>query len=262
MQRAGRDSDALQLLRHAIRAVFRPCENEHRIHPRVRQQMLEQRRLHRLRDLIHKLRHRLRRVCSTPDLHRLRRLLKLMRQPLDFARQRRREHQRLPLHRQRLHDAADARQKTHVQHPVRLIQHQKLQPRKIRAPLRHQIHQPPRRRDHQVHATAQRLLLRALPYPAIHVRHPQRHMLRIGPHIFMNLHHQLPSRRQHQRPRPVLRPRGNHLLQLHQHRQRKSRRLPRPRLRNPDQVMPFDDERDRSRLNRRRLRVTCILNSL
>ena len=61
-----------------------------------------------------------------------------------------------------LHNPPNLREEAHVEHPVRLVQHQEFHAREIRV-ARPDIQEPARRGDDQVHPGAQRLDLRPLP---------------------------------------------------------------------------------------------------
>src|SRR6059058_796541 len=96
------------------------------------------------RNLIGKLRDRLGRVRAPANLHNPGRPLELVGQLLDFARKRGGEHERLAFLRQRFHDPANRRKKTHVEHSISLVEYEKLDARKVGYSLVHQIDQPPR----------------------------------------------------------------------------------------------------------------------
>ena len=98
VQRAGLDALPFELARHAVGAVLGAGENEHGCPSAGSlQQMREQRRLQVRRHLVNELRHRFRRVRAAADLHELRRPQKLVRQRLDLRRQRGGKEQRLAL---------------------------------------------------------------------------------------------------------------------------------------------------------------------
>ena len=244
----------LQLPRQPVGGVLHPRENQHHVHLRVLQQMQQQRRLQMLRHFIEKLRHRLGGIGAPANLDDFWRVLKFVRQRFDLLGQGRREHQRLPLLRQGLHDAPDVRQKTHVQHPVRLVEHEIFQLRKIGGALAHQVQQPAGARHNHVRARPQGADLRLFPDAAKHRRHRQRQVLRVSPDVFLDLHHQFARRRDHQHlcspPRARLR------RELGENRQRERRRLARARLRDADEVVAREDRRDGGGLDRRRLGVT------
>ena len=80
----------------AVGAVLRAREHEHRVHARCsREQLHEQRALPLARHRIHRVRHRARRRRAPPDLHHDRLAQVLARERLDLGRHRRAEQQRL-----------------------------------------------------------------------------------------------------------------------------------------------------------------------
>ena len=79
------------------------------------------------------------------------------RQVPDLLRERRREQQVLAARREQLEDPPDVRQEAHVQHPVRLVEHEDLDLAEIDRPLPDVVEQPARRRDEDLDAGAQRL---------------------------------------------------------------------------------------------------------
>src|SRR6202795_2784729 len=111
-------------------------------------------------NFVSKLRDRLSRVRAPANLHNLGRMLELVGQLLDFPRERSREHERLAFLRQRFHDPANWRKKTHVEHSIGLVEHEKLYARKIGYSLIHQIDQPTWRGYDQIYTGTQRFDLR------------------------------------------------------------------------------------------------------
>ena len=117
------------------------------------------------------------------------------------------EEQGLATRRQLREDPPDLRQETHVQHPVRLVQHQMLdvpQPRVARA---HVIHQPAGRRDDDVDAAAERVFLRPHADAPVDRRSRDRRVDGERVEVVQNLGRQLSGRSQDERlrrpPRPV-----------------------------------------------------------
>ena len=78
----------------------------------------------------------------------------------DRRRHRRREEERLALRREVLEDAADVRQKAHVEHPVGLVEDEDLEVIELRVGEAEVVEQASRRRDQDVGARAERVLLR------------------------------------------------------------------------------------------------------
>ena len=89
--------------------------------------MEQQRWLQMLRHFIDQLCDRLGRIRPSANLHQLGGALKFVREGFDVLRERRTEKERLPFGRQLADDLPDVRKKTHVEHPVSLVEHQKLQ---------------------------------------------------------------------------------------------------------------------------------------
>ena len=103
-----------------------------------------------------------RRAARGADLHVLRVPDDLVRQLHHFVRHRRREEQRLPRVpvRQRRDDAADVGPEAHVHHPVRLVEHERLELVEVDGAVALVIHQPAGRGDDDVDAGLERALLR------------------------------------------------------------------------------------------------------
>ena len=139
MDRAGFDPAALEPARDAIGAVLGASKNENGIELRIAQQVEKKSRLQMGTHVVNELGDRVRRVRAPADLNNLGRALELVRQFFDLARERRGEHERLPLLRQRFHDLPDRRKKTHVEHAIGFIEHEKFEPGEIGRALPHQI---------------------------------------------------------------------------------------------------------------------------
>src|SRR6266404_1839192 len=125
-------------------------------------------------------------------------MLELMGQLLNFIRERSGEHERLAFLRQCFYDPANRRKKTHVEHSIGLVEHEKLDARKVGYSLVHQIDQPPRCGYDKIDPGTQRLDLRTLTHAAENRGHPQRNVFRVSASVLLDLHHQLTSRRDHQ----------------------------------------------------------------
>ena len=117
--------------------------------------------------------------------------------------------------------AADVGEKAHVEHAIRLVQHQKLEARQLRIRRPEMIEQPAGRGDDDVDAAAEGMFLRAHPDAAEDGRGRQRGVHGESGQVLGNLRGELPSRRQHQRPRRPARP----AHQLMQDRQQERRRF-------------------------------------
>ena len=231
--------------------------------------MQQQRRLQMRANFVNKLRDRFGRIRAPADLHNFGRMLELVGQLLDFTRERRGEHQRLAFLRQRFHDPANRRKKTHVEHSIGLVEHEKLDARKVGYSLIHQIDQPPRRGHDQIDTGTQRLDLRTFAHAAENRGHAQRNVFRVSAHVLLDLHHQLASRRDHQRARsriarPVTTRCGElgRFYELHQNRQNESSRFSGAGLRDADDIVSRENERDRRDLDRSWLGVAGVIDGL
>ena len=115
------------------------------------------------------------------------------------------------------------------------------------------VEQPPgRRRDH-VHAARQIVALFSVSNSSIHDRHREVGVFGVFLKRLFHLQRQLARRLEHQTPRFLL----VRAEPVHQ-RQRKRRRLARPRLRRTDHVLPGQNHRNRLRLDRRRFVVAHL----
>src|SRR5438270_4086537 len=222
----------------------------------------EQRRFQMRPHFVNELRHRLRRIRATTDLDNFRGALELVRQFFDLTRERRGEHQRLPFLRQRFHDPSNRRKKAHVQHSIRFVEHKKLDTRKIGHSLIHQIDQPAWRRYDKIDTGSQRRDLRTFAHSAVNRGHAQRNMFGVSAHILFDLHHQLSRRRDDQSARPAFLPVVHRRRQLHQNRPNESGGFSGAGLRDANDIISRENMRDRRDLDRSRLGIAGVLNSL
>src|SRR6185437_4034468 len=84
----------------------------------------------------------------------------LARENRDRRWHRRAEEQRLTLGREKTEKLPDLRKEAHVQHAIGFVQHQKLEPVKLRVGMPQVIQQPPGRCNEHVHAAPECMLLR------------------------------------------------------------------------------------------------------
>ena len=114
------------------------------------------------RDLLDGMRDPPRRAARGADLHEAGIPHDFVRQLHDFLGHRRREEQRLPRGavRQRRDDPADVGPEAHVHHPVRLVEHERVELVERDGAVAHVIHQPAGRGDDDVDARLERALLR------------------------------------------------------------------------------------------------------
>src|SRR5438034_4570873 len=156
-------------------------------------------------NFVSKLRVGVVRVRAPANLYNLGRLLELVGQLFALPRKRGGEHERLAFLRQRFHDPANRRKKTHVEHSISLVEYEKLDARKVGYSLVHQIDQPPRCGYDKIDTGTQRLDLRTITHAAENRGHAQGNVFRVSANVLLYLHHQLTSRRDHQRARAAVR---------------------------------------------------------
>src|ERR1700730_11657150 len=262
MNRSRFDPTALELARDSVGAALCARENENGIELRIAQEMKQQRGLQMRPNFVNKLRDCVGRVRAPADLHNLGRMLELVSKLLNLTRQRRGEHERLALLRERFPDLANRKKKPHVQHSIGLIEHEKLDAGKIGGTLTHQIDQTARCGHDKIHTGTQRLELWTLAHAAENRGHAQRKMFRVSAHVLLDLHHEFTCRRDHQRAGAALLTVSHRGCEPRQDRQNERRRLSGAGLRDADDIVSGENVRDRRDLNRSRLRVTGVLNGL
>ena len=125
---------------------------------------------------------------------------KTFRQFSYLGRKRGRKKKILPFFRKQIHDPLQIRQKTHVQHPVGLIQYKNMRLSQIDISLLDMIKQTSGRRDQDFGTCTQYIRLRRHIYPAENNRHTQAGIFRILSDIFIDLIGQFARRYEYQRP--------------------------------------------------------------
>ena len=259
VDRSSTNTLAIEVLRDLVRAVLRLGEHEHPLDLLPLQDPHQQRflvlpieRVDPLRDRIDRRRFRSRldqlglrqhRVSERPDL----------------LRDRRGEQQRLTILAHHRDDLPHVVDEPHVEHPIRFVEHQQFDLAQIHLPLIAQVHQTTRGRDQHIDPRADRRDLLPLVHPTEHHSVAQLQVLPVRNEAIENLLRKLARRRKHERPRvPTRREPGPHLVQDLEHRERERARLPRPRLRRPQDVRPLQRDRNRSGLDRRRFGVALV----
>ena len=260
------DACLLQLPREAAALDLRVDEDQHlgqaaTIGP-ARAQDLEQRvGLLRLVQLVDLLLDVVGGGVARRGLDQLRTAQEVRGELLDFLGKRRREHQALPFLRQEIEDARDVRQEPHVQHAVRLVEHDDLHLRQAGVLLLDVIEQPSRRGDHHLASAAQRLGLRFHVDAAVDDRDAQRRLRRVLLHVFRGLVGQFAGGLEDESADRVTRRRHARIGVRHQplqHRQAEARRLAGAGLGRAHHVAAAQHHRNRLRLDRRRRRVTHL----
>ena len=170
------------------------------ISPR-RSELHQERRLQVLRDGIDGLRDPDGRRRGPLEVDRERVLQHLARQLHDRRRHRGREEERLAARRQVLQDAADVGQESHVEHPVRLVEHEDLEAFELRVRESEVVEQAARCRDQDVDARAEGMLLRAHADAAEDRGGRERRVDGELARVLVDLGGELARGRQHERPR-------------------------------------------------------------
>ena len=110
----------------------------------------------------------------------------------------------IALARRLVHDPAHVRNEPHVEHPVRLVDDQHLDPAQVREALAAEVQEASRRRDENVDGTfAQQILLLLVVDAADQADDPGGHVLGQVAGVRLDLQRQLPGGRQHQCPCPA-----------------------------------------------------------
>ena len=136
------------------------------------------------------------------DLDLLRVVHELHRQLLDAVDEGRREQQRLPVLLGQLgQDALDRRQEAHVEHAVGFVEHQHFDAGQVDVAAIHVVDQTARGGHDHVHATTQRVLLRAHAGAAVDGGAGDAQVLAVVAQAVVHLHGQFAGRGQDQRAR-------------------------------------------------------------
>ena len=254
------DARVAEKLGEPVGAVLGAREDERVVHVLALQQVQQQRRLQMLRHRIDRVRDPDRGRRAPLDVDRRRRLQHLLRQLRDRRRHRRAEEQRLALRgrRQVLQHAADVGQEAHVEHAVGFVEHEVLQAAELRVGRAEVIEQAAGRRDDDVDAAAEGVLLRPHADAAEDGGRGQRRVHREVVEVFDDLRRELARRRQHERARRAARLAD----QAVEDRQQKRRGLAAAGHGAGEQVLAGHRERNRVSLNRRRSRKTEIFEPL
>ena len=169
VDRLGRHAQLVELAGHPVGPVTGPAEHDRRTggpddlrgHPGAVGRLRDHREVRGARS------GRLR--CRHP--HHARRALVLLDERAHWSAERRREQRRLPVAGGEGQQASDRREEPHVRHAVRLVHHDELHGVESQVTPLEQVLDPSRAADHQVHAAAQTLDLRADPDAAEHGGH-------------------------------------------------------------------------------------------
>ena len=146
-----------------------------------------------------------------------------------------------------LEHAPDVGQEPHVEHPVRLVEHEHLELVELRVRMAEVIEQPARRRDQDVDAAAEGVLLRAEPDAAEHRGARDGRVRGELAQVLLDLRRELARGREHERARDAARLPHD---AVHD-RQKKGGRLAASRHRAREHIAAFECGRNGVVLNRR-----------
>ncbi len=251
MDRLGRHAAPVERLGNAVGAALGAGKDDHALEVGVGKQMAEQRPLGRGVHEVDTLVDAIDGAALRGDLDAIGIAQDVGGELRHVVRHGRREQQRLPLLRDRSHDAAHVLDETHVEHAIGFVEDEERHVPQADIAALDEIEQATRRGDEDVDATVQRLDLPAEAQAADHHAKTQAEAAPIGVEAARDLRGKLARRRKHQRPR-ALRLRPSALLgKLLQHGQREGRRLAGARLGNPQHVAALQERGYGTRLDRR-----------
>ena len=253
------DPVADQLLGEAARAVLRPREDQRladRAGPdEAAQQLALALAVHRVDDLADQLG---RRVASG-DLDRGRPIEDAVGQAPDLVGEGGGEEEVLAFRREQGEDLPDVPDEAHVQHPVRLVEDEDLDPREVDGALADVVQEAPRGGDHDLRTGAQGADLRVESDAAVDGGRAEPVASAVCSDALLHLERQLARRDDDEdadRRPPVARRRGG--PQPLEDREDERGRLAGPGLGTRKHVAPGEHERDRGRLDGRGLGVALV----
>ena len=247
VQRRSRITGPRHFFCDTVRAVLGPGKNQHGINVHIIQQLLQQPGLQMLRyGVEHMGHHAGRRIVSHGES--LRRAQCLCSQFFHGGIEGRREEQRLPFGRHRFHDLLDGRQKPHVQHAVRFIDHQDFYTIQSGVSPIQMIQQAARTGDDHLDALLQGLFLRLHAHAAVNRGGSQGRKFPQRIHHVVDLFGQFTRRCDDQGARPAA-ARLFHSQQVVQNRKHKSGRFAGAGLGRADHITPRQNRRDGGRLD-------------
>ena len=194
MDGSRRDTGLLEAPSNAVGSMLGAGENEHHVESPVLKQMEKETRLEMLGDLINRLGDGVGGIGTAADLNRLGLLQELTGEFFDLAGERGGEEEGLTLARQELHDLSDRGDKSHVEHPVGLVEHKELDVGKGFFPATDQVEKASRRSHNEIGSLLERLDLGTLADPPVDRGHRERHMLGVGSDILLDLDDQFAGR--------------------------------------------------------------------
>jgi hypothetical protein len=236
VNRGDLDAAALEMACDTVRAALGAREDEAACQVRIRHQLGEQGPLPRLVDMDDALGDLFdgRRNRRHGNLDRIAK--KLVGQPRNFARHRRREEQVLAGGRKGRDHLANRLDEAEIEHLIGLVEDEHLGVPEIRRPLSHVIEQAAGRRNQDVEAACQSLTLRPIADAAEHHGHAQVEVPAVGFEAFRDLGRKLARRRENENASTTARSGLPVVCEAMQNRQGKGGGLAGAGLRDAEQV--------------------------
>ena len=254
MDGAREDARSVEVACHAVRAVLGAGKDESLVDVRLVDELGQQRALFGLLNEVDLLLDLLDRTRGRRDRYLDRVLEHAVREVCDFRRNGRGEQQRLALCRQLLYDALDVREKAHVEHSVRLVEHKGFDLVQLYDFLTHEVPQAARGRDEDVRAALDGLDLRHLRHAAEDDRRRYGHITRVLAYILIDLKRKLTRRSENERTDAA----SGVLVEPLDDRHGKRAGLARAGLRTAEQVASLENRRDGLLLNGGRLLIAGL----
>lgn len=212
---------------------------------------------------VHALGHSLGRRVARCHFYQHRRVQEAAGQLADSIGERGGKQQVLTPRRQQREEAANIADETHVQHTVCLVQHQDFHLRQIHGPLPHVVQQPPRSGHQDIHTQAQRFDLGIHADAAVGERGAQGEVFSVAAHALFHLGRKLAGGGEDQRTHGMAGGRSRSVgrgRQALEQGKRKASGLAGAGLGGGEHIVPFEDDRNGSRLDRRGFRVALFLD--
>ena len=243
---------ALQAATRRVGAAARAGEHDDALVPPCGDRRAQEVGLEHLRHMHDALVDRVGGFALVRDLHHFGVAQERARNPLDRAVDGGGEQKRLSRFRRGGDDLFHRRQKAHVEHAVGLVEHEHLHAIEMRGLLLHEVDQAPRRGDEHVGSAFQGADLRVVRHAAHDGKHAVVGRFRHGLADLCNLCGELARRGDDEHERPALTLRMPELIHR---RKRESGGFSCSRLRGGNDVVSFEDKRDRAFLHGGRLFV-------
>ena len=250
VDRLRRDARVHEVLDDLVRAVLRPREDEDLTHIGILEEVFEEASLVAAAHHVDGLRDLLRRGGDGGDLDAGRSLEDRPRELRDLVGHGRGEEEGLAVGRQLRDDAPHVVDESHIEHPIRLVEHENLDMVEVDVSLLHEVEEASRSRDEDIDAASEAVRLRTLLDSTEYHRVSETRVLSVCREGFVDLDGELAGRREDETANGalvILRIRGERegATEELQDGQRECRRLTRARLCAADEVATCEDDGDR-----------------